>query len=293
MITQWALRKKEKLILGLTLVLGFTTAGLGVPLAQNLGMGSHVVVKEMQNGFIDWGDKGVIQAVGFGIPSPDSVNANQAREMAIRAATVVARRNLLEIVQGIRVDSVTTVNNYMVESDEVKNRVQGIIKNAKVIDKQEFPDGSWQVTVEMKLRGDLQSSVYPSEGEPPTPLPFGNSEEKEDLVYSGLVVMAKGLNLQESLQPKILMEDGRVVYGAEWVTNDIAHGQGLVGYVKGAEQAREHHRVTATPFEVTALKVTGENNTDLVIGDADAQTLHVVPEHLEFLKQARVVIVVD
>jgi hypothetical protein len=283
----------EAVTLSLALVWGITFGALGIPLAEQIGTGSRVVEVKTAHGSIDWGENGVIRAVGIGVQPIDAVNATHAREMAKRAATVVARRNLLEIVQGIHVDSRTTVKNYMVEKDVINNKVQGIVKNARIIKEQEFPDGSWQVTVEMKLRGELQSAVVPSGSERPQPIPFGITESKENLIFTGLVINAKGLEVQEALSPKILMEDGRVVYGAEWVNPETPKDQGLVGYIRGIQDAKSHERVTATPFVVKALRVTGGNKTDLVISDADAQTLHVVPEHLEFLENARVLVVLD
>lgn len=279
--------------LNFALVLGITLGGLGIPLAEQIGTGSSVVKEKTAHGYIDWGENGVIQAVGIGVQPLDAVNATHAREMAKRAATVVARRNLMEIVQGIHVDSLTTVKNYMVEKDVINNRVQGIIKNAQIINEQEFPDGSWQVTVEMKLRGELQASVIPNSLERPSPIPFENPRSSEILIYTGLVVIAQGLDVQEALSPKILMEDGRVVYGAEWVNQETAQDQGLVGYIRGIQEAKSNKRVTAKPFVVTALGVAGESRTDLVISDADAQTLHIVPEHLEFLQNARVLVVLE
>ena len=281
------------MILTCALVLGTTISRIEIPSAQQMGSGSGDILEQTANGFIDWGENGVIQAVGIGVPPTDAVNATHAREMAKRAATVVARRNLMEIVQGIHVDSVTTVNNYMVEKDVVKNKVKGIVKNARITKEQEFPDGSWQVTVEMPLRGELQKPFFPTEQKPPVPIPIPPTASIDNSIYTGLVVIAEGLDLQESLYPKILMKDGRVVYGAEWVTQETVEGQGLVGYVKGIQKARGHDRVTKKPFVVKAISVAGDQKTDLVISDADAQTLHVVPEHLEFLGKARVLVVLD
>jgi len=293
MISHTGLQRKEALTLSFALVWGITLGGLGIPLAEQIGTGSRVVVEKTAHGYIDWGENGVIRAVGIGVQPIDAVNATHAREMAKRAASVVARRNLLEIVQGIHVDSVTTVKNYMVETDVIHNKVQGFVKNARIIKEQEFPDGSWQVTVEMKLRGELQAAVIPQAFEEPSPIPFESSMSGENLIYTGLVVMAHGLDVQQALSPKILMEDGRVVYGAEWVNQETARDQGLVGYVQGINEATVHERVTSKPLVVDALRVTGESQTDLVISDADAQTLHIVPENLEFLQEARVLVVLE
>ena len=104
------------------------------------------------HGKMDW-TTGVITAVGIGAPPAQPANAAQARAMAERAAQVVAYRNLLEAVKGVRVDSTTTVENFMVTSDVIKTEVSGIIQGAMVMDKKYMSDGSVEVTVGMKLIG--------------------------------------------------------------------------------------------------------------------------------------------
>ena len=115
----------------------------------------------------------------------------------------------------------------------------------------------------------------------------------QDIVYTGLVIDAQGLLIQEALSPKVLMKDGRVVYGSEWVNPEIAQKESVVGYVRGIKAAQTHSRVISKPFVVKAVGVEGDNKTDLVISDEDAQLLHVVPEHMEFLEKAKVLVVLD
>ena len=261
---------------------------LGVPLAQTQEDGSVIEVVESL-GSVNWSN-GVIRAVGLGVPPTDSVNARHGREMAKRAARVVAYRNLLEIVQGIRVDSQTLVKNYMVENDEINTKVQGIIKGARVTNQQEFPDGSVEVTVEMGLNTEL-ARVIPQQPKKPMQMPIIQGQSSSDEgIYTGLVVDAQRMSVQTALSPRILMEDGQVLYSSDWVDKDIVQDKGLVGWKRGIDGAEQHERVTASPLMVTALRV---NGPDLVISDADAQTLYAVPEHIKFLKKGKVLIVLD
>ena len=89
------------------------------------------------------------------------------------------------------------------------------------------------------------------------------------------------------------MEDGRVVYGAEWIDAEIVKKENVVGYVRGVKAAKVNNRVISTPLVIKAIRVAGENKTDIVISDEDAQLLHVVPEHMEFLEKAKVLVVLD
>ena len=263
---------------------------VGLFSAKPLDAGSGVVEVTFDHGMVDWSN-GVIRAVGLGVPPDNAMNATHAHEMAKRAGRVVAYRNLLEIVEGIHVDSHTLVKNYMVESDTINTKVKGIVHGARVTQEKALPDGSYQVTVEMKLAGDFQKTVLPPREREPDPLKFPVPAPPEVLVYTGLVVDAQGLNVKQTMSPKLLMEDGRVAYGAEWVDPEVAQHQTVVGYVNGIPNATSHERVIAAPLVVKALRVDAANSSDLVISDADAQTLHLVPEHIAFLKKAKVLVV--
>ena len=89
------------------------------------------------------------------------------------------------------------------------------------------------------------------------------------------------------------MKDGRVVYGAEWVDPEVTQQRTVVGYVKGIPSAKSHERVITVPLVVKALGVDVNNPSDLVISDADAQTLHLIPEHVAFLRKAKVIVVLE
>ncbi len=112
------------------------------------------------SGTINW-TSGEIFATGIGAPPSQPVNAAQARAMAERAAFVVALRNLLETVKGVRVDSESVVENMMVKSDVIRARVDGIVKGARVVKTAYMSDGSVEVQVAMPLRGALMDALVP------------------------------------------------------------------------------------------------------------------------------------
>jgi len=106
---------------------------------------------------------GVVMAVGVGVPPPNAANAAQARAMAERGAYVVAVRNLLEVVKGVQVDSATLVEDFLVKSDVIRNRVSGIVKGAQKIKSVTLADGGVEITVGLLLTGDLFEAVMPRE----------------------------------------------------------------------------------------------------------------------------------
>lgn len=117
-------------------------------------------------GFIDWGHPKVI-ATGTGAPPQKYYGKPQARPMAMRAAVVDARRNLLEVIKGVHIDSVTTVKNKMYRDDTVVTRITGVVKASTVDDIQYLSDGTVQATVSMPLTGALGEILLTS-ATPPT-----------------------------------------------------------------------------------------------------------------------------
>ncbi len=125
-------------------------------------------IEPSHSGRINW-TAGLIYATGIGVPPVQSANAAQARAMAERAAFVVALRNLLEIVKGVRVDSETVVENFMVKSDVIRTRVDGVVKGARIVKTQYMSDGAVEVQVVMSLKGALMDVLVPEHfGRPPS-----------------------------------------------------------------------------------------------------------------------------
>jgi hypothetical protein len=272
-------------------LLAFTT---GSASAQLVGTIKDVIEPTGSSGKVDW-TTGVITAVGIGAPPAQPANAAQARAMAERAAQVVAYRNLLEAVKGVRVDSTTTVENFMVTSDVIKTEVSGIIQGAMVMDKKYMSDGSVEVTVGMKLSGALADTLLPKGSQTPpaiSPPPTGAPAASAQL-YTGLIVDARGLGVKPAMAPKIVNEDGKEVYGSAWINRDYAVREGMVGYLKDPAAAQANPRVTDKPLMVKALKVSGDARVDVVISNADAAMLQSASQNLSMLEKCRVIILVD
>ncbi len=265
----------------------------GAASAQLVGTVKDVMEPVGQTGKVDW-STGVITAVGIGAPPAQPANAAQARAMAERAAQVVALRNLLEAVKGVRVDSTTLVENFMVTSDVIRTEVSGFVQGAMIMDKKYMSDGSVEVTVGMKLTGALADALLPkTPPTPPTGITGTLTPATPGQAYTGLIVDARGLGVRPAIAPKIVNEDGKEVYGSAWISRDYAVREGMVGYLKDPIAAQTNPRVTDKPLMVKALKVSGEGRVDLMIANADAAMLHGVSQNLSFLEKCRVIILVD
>jgi hypothetical protein len=80
--------------------------------------------------------------------------------MALRAAKIDAQRNLLEVINGVRVTAGTTVKDMMLESDIIGPRVKGMLQGSFETDSSvAFEDGSWVASVKMAVCMDKSDAL--------------------------------------------------------------------------------------------------------------------------------------
>ncbi|UCG13852.1 MAG: LPP20 family lipoprotein [Deltaproteobacteria bacterium] len=257
------------------------------------------VIQQFDKGSINW-STGKVTAIGIGAPPSNAANAAQARTMARRAALLDARRNLLEITQGVQVDSMTLVRNAVVESDIIRSSVQGFIQNSQPIDTAYMSDGSVEVTVVMSMTGEFAEVVLPQrlaggQGSTPAPVvpPTPGAPTPGSQIFTGLVVDARGLGTRPAMSPKILDETGKEVYGSAMVDREFAVKQGMAGYAKDIKAAQTNARVTNNPLTIQGIRATGGGKSDIVISNSDASSLLSAAENLSFLQKCRVMVVLD
>ncbi len=277
---------------GIIAVLFVILVMIGSVSAQLIGTVKDVETSVGTSGKVDW-TTGVITSVGIGAPPANPANPAQARAMAERAAQVVAYRNLLEAVKGVRIDSTTTVENFMVTSDVIRTQVSGFVQGATVMDKKYMSDGSVEVTVGMKMTGALADALLPKTPSGVPPVAGMAAPGSSGQVFTGLIVDARGLGVRPAMAPKVLSEDGKEVYGSAWINRDWAVREGMAGYLKDPAQAQANPRVTDKPLMVKAIKASGDARVDTVISNADAALIQSSSQNLSFLEKCKVIILVD
>ncbi len=92
-----------------------------------------------------------IVATGYGAPDPNKP-AGQAKLLAKRAAKMDATRALLEQVKGIKIDSNTTVKDFMTKSDSISSDIDGLVKGAQVIAERVNDDGTAEVDIRIDAK---------------------------------------------------------------------------------------------------------------------------------------------
>ena len=99
----------------------------------------------------------ILRAVGYAPISAQGGNDAQIRQiMAMRASKLDAYRELAEQVYGFQVKGKSQVSNLVAQDDQLKARVEGVIRGARVV--KSYPVGDTYATeleLDMKLVYDL------------------------------------------------------------------------------------------------------------------------------------------
>ncbi|OGL39076.1 MAG: hypothetical protein A2043_01965 [Candidatus Schekmanbacteria bacterium GWA2_38_9] len=287
----------------ITLFLLISFAAVAIFLSFQKPCHSKDLVQNFKTGKINW-TKGVIVAWGDGYAPNDVADKNLARELAKRVAILDARKNLIEIVKSVRLDSKLSIEDIAKSWDMAEEN----LKRASFVSKARtdfIADNRARATLELKIYGMLADTVYPFASEPEIKEsekerfpPFEGKElsaekAKTDSLYSGIIIDARNLEAKPALFPKIFNEKDELIYNYSKVDYPYAVEQGMVRYTKDLKSARKDERVSPKPLVLRAVAVKGEEKTNIVINTDDSKKLMKEEKNSGFLKQGKVVIVVD
>lgn len=253
---------------------------------------------------------GGVEAEGFGAPG-------QPPAMGYRAAIVDARRNLLESIKEVSIDSETTVEYGLTTSDVIKSKVNGVLQGAVVTKKWKDAEG-YHAIVKLDVFGgvgSLASAVIPEVQQVPLPEPtiFQNTTTTTSTTtavvpstapavpgvpvtpvtapvrgnYTGLIVDCSGLGLSTAMAPGIYSANQSVVYGLEHLNHAQVINRGYVGYSNGMSNVG---RAGANPLIVKAMSLR-DNAIRPVVSDEDAMTILSENKVTGFLTAGNVVFV--
>ena len=237
-------------------------------------------------GQVNW-TAGYIEAVGIGVAPDKNVGIVEARPVAFRAARAEACRNLLEMAMDVQVDSTTTIKDLAGDNDILHTQLEGLIQGSQVADQEYRSDDAAQVTLRIPLYGNVSQIMIPQVmKQKKSGQPFGAASAVERASCIGLVIDARGVGARPAMLPGLRDENGGEISEAfrlELETNVL---QGLCGYT------RNQHAATGL-MSVKALKADGPGKSDLIISNADAEKIRIAQEKKSFMKNCRVMIILD
>ena len=281
--------------------------------------GQEPGAEEKKKGQVNWVE-GYVSASGEGTATP-SGNKVKDQLRATRAATLLAQRALLETVKGVRIDSVTTVENKMVQEDVIKTRVEGTVQGAEVVKQNVRWEGERPIaTVEMRLclggvgackseKSFVNVLALDQKSEPAHApkqrLSNIKSEQGakipkvQDIVYdssrpvTGIIFNLQGLFFEREILPVVItMGDGSepfTVYSVKSVDPQVIQTYGVVRYADSVKQAKQNSHLGDNAMIIPVSQVTQENM--IVIGFDAARIIQETTRYgNDYLKQAKVII---
>ena len=197
----------------------------------------------------------------------------------------------------------------MLENDVIQTQVSGRLRHVQEIGKAKtMNDGSMWVTMRLFLRdiysilvNNEQFEVQGADQKRPstTNQAIAKTDTKPkseyggsvDVIYSGLIIDARGAGITPAMAPKVFDSRGEEIYGSAAIDRDFVLKHGIVGYVKDKDSAKQNERVKGNPLIIKG-KLSGNGSSDVVVSDEDAELLKKLDASQTFLREARVMIII-
>ena len=275
--------------------------------------------QEKRVGQIDWVE-GYISAVGEGTSTP-SGNKMKDQLRAIRAATILAQRALLETVKELKIDSQTKVQNRMTQEDVIHTRIEGTIQGAEIVKQNLRWEGDTPIaTVELRIclsgvgacksEKSIINALDLDQKSEQTNAPSQRLndivakqetlvQKVQDIIYdssrpvTGIILNLQGLFFERVILPVVItIGDGNkpfTIYSVKSVDPQIIRTYGIVRYADSIEQAKQNPHLGENIMIVPVSGVTKENM--VVIGFDVARLIRETTSHgNDYLKTAKVMI---
>jgi hypothetical protein len=257
---------------------------------------SQAVVQQFEKGSINYSDQ-TISAVGIGFVPENAINAGQARRAALRIAKADAMRQLIEIVNGVTVNSETVMSGAMLD-DVIKTKVEGVIRGARQVGQPKYlSDTSVEVEYQVPMSGIseimLPPATAPAAATGTTPGTTAPATGTTTSGITGIIIDARGLNARPAMAPRLLDQNGNVIYGPGNYSREYAVTNGVVGYSKSLEAAQADPRVQGNPLVIKGVASSGTNRADVVVSNADVSRINSANNSYGVLRDCRVLILLD
>jgi len=243
-----------------------------------------------------------VMVFGEGVPSANAKSDVQKRLTAERAATIVAYRNLAEILDGFAVVGQSLVKDAGIQYDVVRAAVTGFIKGAQVVfkeynEKKEValvivkvgrsgPAGFGSLLYEKILGNPNVKKGMIDEKQPYQPKPV-----IVEIPHDGLIIDATDQNFRPALINRILNPKGEVIYDPSKISQKVLVEKACGEYTKSVEKAKEVLKQRGVKNSLVVKAIGTPTPSDLNVSEDDALKIYSANQKTGFFSEAKVAFV--
>lgn len=224
-------------------------------------------------------------------------------------AQAQAVANLIQEVRGTSISYSATGKNYSMD-ERLNQEIQGMIEHVRVKSERRVQIGKdtvVQVEVEAPVPSHLQTAstaaAPASTGAGPSWMvasatsvapPTKSFRKAKEAAYTSVIIDTLGLGVVRAMSPKILRKDGSEVWGTVKVGYDFLADHGIVAYARTMGEAYTNSRAGDNPLVLRAARRgSSPFKCDAVVSDDDADYLLSENQRAGFLKDFRIIFLVD
>jgi len=208
----------------------------------------------------------------------------------------------------LQYDDSYAVGEIISQRPEIENKIMKSIREKTMIKQHYLTDGSTEYLHVLPLTGEIMALLMPLQQPVQYVVPMlcpccGQQwpdaksvpdditlvpKQTETSDFTGVVIDCRGKLLNPCLFPRIMTEQGKLVYSIDFALHHKVIDNGLVQYV--TNEGSLVSRAGRNPLMLNAKEVTGSRSTIIIISDQDAIRVHGSKGIVQLLKECRVVI---
>ena len=214
-------------------------------------------------------------------PAPGSHAELQVVEQQVR---VRLGPRVLEASGQVRLDHQTNVRDLIDTHTPLGDHLGQESSSWHVSEARYYTSGLVEITAELDLETWLRPAAYAgaSPGDPP---------QGERSRFTGIVVDARGIDAEGALAPRVLSNDGDVLFAIDRVHEAVARKHTVVQYVSDPADRLAYQRAGDNPLFLRAERAS--DGVDLVLTVDDSTRLRTVSRDAHLLTEALFVFVLD
>jgi len=249
-------------------------------------------------------ERGMLYAVGEGAMPTAKEQPNRAKAylQAKAYAKMAAIASLLQSVKGTMICYRSEGRGYIADT-QIKEEINGALEAVQVVSARKRAEGK-DTIVEVTVRAPKPLPPQPPVEKPapkPPPDPLlptwavaSAASDGSPGGHTSLVIDAKGLRVDRSMSPRILRPDGSEVWGTVKADPDFITEHGIAAYARSRGDALASKRAGPNPLVIRAVgRGRSVSGSDIVVSDSDASRILSEDRRTGFLKDFRVIVIVD